>query len=93
MSKPKKVPVDVQVAQAMVQSYEAEVIVNEDLPIIKSIGLVKIPNQDHESWVVVTITSQGDKIISTEMTEPNMKAIAVDAGKIAFVKLFVRGEG
>ena len=71
---------------------DTETVVNEELPVIKSIGLVKIPNQDHESWVVVTITSQGDKILSTEMTEPNMRAIAIDSGKIAFVKLFIGGE-
>ena len=93
MSKAKRIPADVQVAQALVQSFEKENTEKSELPIITSIGLVKIPNQDHESWVVVTIMSQGDKIISTEMTEPNMKAIAVDSGKIAFVKLFVRGEG
>lgn len=56
-----------------------------DAPTIKSVGLVKIG----PGWVACTITSQGEKVLSIETGEPNMKKIAIDEAKVSFVDNFM----
>lgn len=38
---------------------------------------------------MLTLNVQGDKVLSVQTTEPNMKAIALEAFKIAAVKEFM----
>lgn len=52
-------------------------------PIILSFSMV----QRNEGWSVATIKTQGDKVISTEYSEPDMKPIAMHDFKIACARL------
>lgn len=64
--------------------------VEETLPLITSVGCVKIPgSRNYASYV---ITSQGSKILKVEVEEPNLKQIAEDCAKINFVNLFLSPE-
>lgn len=58
-------------------------------PVLKSIGFGTVPGiEGHGRFVSYVITSQGDKILNIEVTQPNLKAIAVDDAKISFVTVF-----
>lgn len=57
---------------------------------ITSIGLVKLP--DTNKYISYTIVSKGSEIISIEVAEPDLRAIAEEAGKISFVEHFMSKE-
>jgi pheromone shutdown protein TraB len=57
------------------------------LPEIKSVGYMRV-SANSNSWVSYTITSKGDKIISIEVDEPNLRQIAEESAKISFVNSF-----
>lgn len=61
-----------------------------DLPLIKSIGYTKLP--EHNKYVSYIITTKGDKVVSFEVEQPDFKAIAEEATKIAFVTCFMDQE-
>lgn len=65
---------------------------NEDCPVLKSVGYAHIRNLPGQaSFVSYVITSQGDKILNMEVEEPNMRYIAEESTKIAFVNAFMSG--
>ena len=54
------------------------------LPIYTTYGITK----EADGWVCLTIKSQGEKILSTEKTQPNLKAITLDEFKVLASKMF-----
>lgn len=62
----------------------------EELPLVKSIGYMKLPG--HNKYVSYVITSKGDKVLSFEVEQPDFRAIAEEAAKIAFVTCFMDQE-
>ncbi len=60
-------------------------------PLIKSIGYMRVP--DKNTFVTYTIYSRGKEIVSVEVEEPNLRAIAEESAKIAFVSNFCNDEG
>lgn len=63
------------------KSHEQE----ESLPILTSLGFTK----QGGLWVVYTIKTQGDKVVSAEVSNGDTKAIAFEEFKIKAVKEFV----
>ena len=61
-----------------------------EVPMLKSIGYASLG--PGEQWVSYVITSRGRDIISIEVAEPNMRAIAEEASKINFVNELVDRE-
>ncbi len=59
-----------------------------DLPEMKCVGYMKL-GDGQNSWISYTATIKGDKVISIEVDEPNMRAIAEESAKIAFVTSFI----
>lgn len=57
---------------------------NSKMPILTSVGFGRV-GENSNTYVSYTIKTQGDKVISIEVGEPNLKSIAVDEAKIAFV--------
>lgn len=62
----------------------------EDVPVIKSVGTVGVPNTN--TWISFVLHSQGDKVIKIEAEEPNLRAIAEESAKISFVDTFMSVE-
>ena len=63
----------------------------KDLPIFKAIGFVRTPIKvkgQGNTYFSYTITFQGDKILSIDVEEPNLRGIAEEAAKISFVTTF-----
>ena len=58
-----------------------------EMPTLKSVGYARVApgSRDYVSYV---ITSKGTEVVSVEVSEPNLKAIASDEAKINFVTLF-----
>lgn len=64
-----------------------------EAPVLKSIGFGPIPGvEGYGRFVSYVMTSQGDKILSIEVGQPNLKPIAEDEAKIAFVTNFMGDE-
>lgn len=59
-----------------------------ELPELKSIGYAKMGDKTH-NWVSYVITTKGTEVISIEISEPDMRAIAEEATKISFVSTFM----
>ena len=62
-----------------------------DMPVMKAIGYMSLkygPN----SWVSYTVTFKGDKVLKIEVDEPNLRPIAEESAKIAFVEQFIDQE-
>jgi hypothetical protein len=57
----------------------------ESLPVVTALSLVK----GKDGWQVLTLKIQGDIILDVHSTEPNMRAIALEAFKIAAAKEFM----
>lgn len=53
-------------------------------PIYTTVGL----ERDSIGWFVVTVTTQGNEVISGERTESDLKAIAIDQFKVKAAKMF-----
>ena len=58
---------------------------NFEHPVITSLSLIRKGG----GWVVATIESQGDKILSVKYTEPDRKSIAFERFKITVAQIFV----
>lgn len=61
---------------------------NGELPIIKSVGFCRVSPKS-KNFVSYVITSQGDKILTMEVSEPDARAIAEDNSKTSFVSTFM----
>lgn len=57
----------------------------ESLPVVTALSLVK----GAQGWQVLNMKVQGDKVVSVDATEPNMRAIALESFKIAAAKAFM----
>jgi len=62
------------------------------LPIFKAIGLSRLSPESRD-FVSYVVTVQGDKCLSIEVSEPNLKAIIVDDAKTSFVQTFLSEDG
>jgi len=60
---------------------------SNNLITLTSIGYVRIP--DTNTFVAYKITSKGTEVLSIEVEEPNMRGIAEESSKIAFVSAFM----
>jgi hypothetical protein len=58
-----------------------------ELPELTSIGMCRVGETN--TFVSYVITSRGDKVISVEVSEPDLKAIAIETTKIEFVNKFI----
>ncbi len=56
-----------------------------DTPEIKAVGYMRLGKEKH-SWVSYTITTRGTAVTKIEIDEPNMREIAEESAKIAFVE-------
>ncbi len=56
-----------------------------EAPIVKAVGYMRLGNQ-RNSWVSYTITTRGREVLKIEIDEPNMREIAEESAKIAFVE-------
>lgn len=66
---------------------------DEKAPVLKSVGFAHIPGSSgFAQYVSYTIMSQGDKILNIEVSLPNLKKIAEDEAKTAFVSTFLGDE-
>ena len=62
-----------------------------ELPMLKSVGFARVG--ETKDFVSYVITSKGREIISLEVSEPNLKAIAIDGAKVSFVETFMNDDG
>lgn len=60
---------------------------SELMPEVKSIGYMRLP--DTNLFVSFVMISKGREIISVEVEQPNLRAIAEESAKIAFVTQFM----
>lgn len=63
------------------QDMEAE----GSLPEVVSVGYARVSPTSRD-YVAYTIVSKGDKVISMTVSEPNVKAVAIDVAKVSFVR-------
>ena len=59
----------------------------ENLLTLVSIGYTKIPNSNN--YVSYKIISKGTEVLSIEVDEPNLRGIAEESSKMAFVGAFM----
>lgn len=62
----------------------------EEMPLIKSVGYSKLGGRS--GWISYTITTRGREVVSIEVSEPDLKDIAEETAKIAFVQAFIDKE-
>jgi len=61
------------------------------LPIIKAVGYMPI-REGSSGWVSYTITTRGREVMLIEVDEPNIRVIAEESAKVAFVTTFIDQE-
>lgn len=64
----------------------------DDMPVMKSVGYMKIDQNKKHSWVSYVLTTKGKEVISMEVSEPDMRDIAEETSKINFVEKFIDSE-
>ena len=76
--------------------HEMEKMFNEldisKLPILTSVGMIKLDNNRRNQYVSFVMTSQGSKVLKIEVDEPNLYAIAVDATKQSIMTRVIETE-
>lgn len=93
MSKPsKKAPKDivkpvVDFGPDAKQNALVELFQQETPPELKSVGYAKVPGTNR--FVSYIIISKGTEVLSIEVSEPDLRAIAEDDAKINFVNSFM----
>ena len=98
MSKPKKAPSPDIVVPTIVATGEKEhalkALFREDnAPVLKSVGYSLVPGLTGQGrFVSYVITSQGDQVLNIEVEQPNLKAIAEESAKMAFVNTLMRDD-
>ena len=68
----------------------SNLIEGSNAPEIQSIGVFKVPGTNH--YVSFTMITKGKEVISIEVEEPNLRAIAEESAKISFVEKFMSGD-
>lgn len=61
----------------------------EELPVLKAVGFFNLDPKRLHNFASYTVTFQGDKVLEIKVTEPNMRRIAEESTKIAFVTHFI----
>lgn len=64
----------------------------EDHPEYKAVGYMRLNKGVTHGWVSYTVSIKGDKIQKIEISEPDMRQIAEETAKIAFVNDLVKEE-
>lgn len=59
----------------------------EKMPEMKAVGYCRVGDMRH-NWVSFTATIKGNKVLKLEVGEPDMRDIADEMTKIAFVQTF-----
>lgn len=59
----------------------------KEIPILKAVGYAQLRPGD--AWVSYVMTTQGDKVLSIVVAEPNLRLIAEEAAKTDFVTEFM----
>ncbi len=67
---------------------------DDSAPVLKSVGYARLPGLEgqHAAYVAYTLTTQGEKVLNIEVEQPNLRGIAEEAAKTAFVTELMRGE-
>src|SRR5690348_1333073 len=60
---------------------------NGELPILTSVGFTRVGTTNN--FVSYVMKSQGDKVLSVEVSDPNLRGIAEESSKIDFVTHFI----
>lgn len=68
----------------------ATLLAENSAPVIESVGVFKVPNTNR--YVSFVMKTQGKEVISIEVNEPDLRAIAEEAAKISFVDKFMSGD-
>lgn len=63
----------------------------DDIPEMKAVGYMKL-GKGTNNWVSYTATIKGDRVLKLEVEEPNLREIAEESAKIAFVNNFIDQE-
>lgn len=63
----------------------------DDMPLMTSIGFMRLSPQSN-TWISYIIVTRGKEVISIEVDEPNLRAIAEESAKINFVNSFIDQE-
>jgi hypothetical protein len=95
MARPKKTitPIVQPLVKVAGDKHIFETFEEEDkLPTLKAVGLVKV-HENSRDYVSFTIHTKGDKIVKLEVSEPNLRSIAIEQAKIEFVNGFMNDEG
>ena len=58
------------------------------MPEMKCVGYMNLDSGSN-SWISYTATIKGNEVLSIEVDEPNMRAVAEESAKIAFVTNFI----
>jgi hypothetical protein len=62
--------------------HRKEIAAPQEEPVIVSLSLARVP----DGWSVITLWTQGDRVVKREATTPDMMAIAKEAFKLKAVK-------
>lgn len=91
MAKAKKTIVKAEIQtedkNALVEMFEAD-----EAPILTSVGYTKLAEVGQNNWVSYVMKTQGTKVLSIDVTEPDARAVAEDLSKISFVNSFMSPE-
>lgn len=68
----------------------ATLLDSKSAPEVKSVGVFHVPGTNN--YVSFTMITKGNEVISIEVDEPNLRAIAEESAKINFVQTFMSGE-
>ena len=68
-----------------------ELIEDGETPVITAVGCYNLKMGRH-TWISYTLKIKGDRVISMEVSEPDMKAIAIESVKTDFVLHFESDE-
>lgn len=68
-----------------------DMIASDDAPEMKAVGYMRL-SPGPSGWVSYTVTIKGREVLSIDVAEPNMRAIAEESAKIAFVEAFIDAE-
>lgn len=63
---------------------------SNEAPEIKSVGLFRLPETN--TYVSFTMITKGREVVSIEVEQPNLRAVAEESAKISFVSTFMDNE-
>jgi hypothetical protein len=69
-----------------------ETMSETEIPEMKAVGYAKLTDNHQHNWISYVIKFKGKDVLSIEVDEPNMRAIAEETSKINFTTLFIDTE-